>query len=63
MSLTSPNVVNGKLVHEKKYADVLKTMYPSATLVLVKIDASWLWSSQAARVSESPFSASDGAAK
>ena len=30
--------------------DVLKGIYPTASVVLVKIDVSWLWKTEAARV-------------
>ncbi|KAJ3559272.1 hypothetical protein NM688_g441 [Phlebia brevispora] len=52
---SSPSIIilfgwfNARLAHEKKYVDVLQALYPTATVVLVRIDASWLWNSQASR--------------
>ncbi|EKM50364.1 uncharacterized protein PHACADRAFT_104693 [Phanerochaete carnosa HHB-10118-sp] len=40
---------NARLSHEQKYVDGFKSIYPTSTLVLVKADSSWLWTSQAGR--------------
>ena len=42
---------NGKLAHERKYVDVMKAKHPTATVVLVKLDASILFSRESTRVS------------
>jgi hypothetical protein len=46
--------VNARIAHEKKYVDIFKSIYPTSTLVLVKADTSWLYTSQAGRVSTHP---------
>lgn len=52
---SSPSVIvvfgwfNARLSHERKYVDGFKTIYSTSTVVLVKADSSWLYTSQAGR--------------
>ena len=43
--------VNGMLAHERKNVDVMKAKHPTATVVLIKIGASCLFSTETTRVS------------
>ena len=43
--------VEAQLSHEKKYVDMFRRIYPTSTIVLIKITTAWLYSSQTGRVS------------